>query len=403
MANEISTDSLKDMIEGNNNNSEENSKEINQRPLDIWENFMINLEKNIIFILFPVMLILSLFFVIFSDDKKDFFIGFEVITIAVFVYILYNIFREVPEKEQWLISVFKNYYVTWMPGLHLLLYPIMRIDHKVTIDATKVFDIFMEKDSHRLEFKNGSAGLVIKVMARAMDAYNATYEIKITNEEIQGIEIKEKDEGITKLPEIWMYLAAIKIEAAVRGVCGNLSIDDAIQAKAISSDDDKIEIDPEIIARAVRIASKSLVDYDIVIEQITFSAIALSKKIEEARDAIYIEEKAVEKQKWTLKKQQIEADGEVVKAEGINRALWKIVGDMEDSDGNTLKSKMSFGDAMQYTVVTEAVKHIGEVTVVNSGGGAAIPDSIASQVGAEFGVGFRAVKRGDKNKGDDIR
>ena len=389
--------------EGNSGSKTDNGpKTKNRKLLSDFESILLLLNQAILFGFFPLVIIVSSLFTIFVFKGNNILVGLVIIAIAITGYILYNTYKETPEKEEWLISVFKRYYITWLPGLHFLVRPIMKIDHKITINATKVFDIFMEEGSHKLEFTNGSAGLSIKVMVRALNSYKAAYEINITEEEIKAIELKEKDKGTTRLPERWMYFVAIKIEAVVRGVCGNLSIDDAIQAKAIDdSEGVEYEIDPEIIARAVRIATRSISDYDIEIEQITFSAVTLSPEIEKARDDIYIAEQDVLKQKQILEKQKIEADGAEVIADGIKRALWKSIEGMTDENGNTLKSKMSFADAMQFKVVMEAVKHIGDVTMISSGGGIDIPESIATQIGASFGVGFGATtKKNDKREKD---
>lgn len=384
------------------NDQEDSPRTKNIQKLSVFEEMLLLVNKVILFGFFPLVIIFSFLLRIFVFKGNNTLVGLIIIAIAITGYILYNTYKETPEKEEWLISAFKRYYITWRSGLHFLIRPIMRIDHKITINATKVFDIFMEEGSHKLEFTNGSAGLSIKVMARALNSYKAAYEINITEEEIRAIELKEKDKGTTRLPEIWMYFIAIKIEAAVRGVCGNLSIDDAIQAKAIDdSGGIEFEIDPEIIVRAVRIATSSISGYEIVIEQITFSAVTLSPEIEKARDAIYIAEQDVLKQKQILKKQKVEADGAEVIADGIKRALWKSIEGMTDENGNTLESKMSFADAMQFKVVMEAVKHIGDVTMISSGGGIDIPESIATQIGASFGVGFGATtKKNDKREKD---
>ncbi len=387
-----------------NEYSETGNKIKNERTLDRFDIILLTIEKYFILILLPLVIVVLFMLGMFSEERSDLLIGYGIVVVAIFVYIIFNLIRETPEKQQWLISVFKRYHVTWLPGLHLVWYPIMRIDYKVTIDSTKVLDVFMEEGSHKIEFDVGSAGLRIKVMIRATDAYKAAYDINLTDEDIRGIEVREEDRGNISLSEMWMYFAAIKIEDAVRGVCGKYTIDDAIKAKSIQdSQEGDDENKSALIAQCVVNANNSLKDYGIVAKQITFSAITLSPEIAKARDDIYIAQKDAEKQTKILEKQKVEADGEVVLADGKNRALWKIIGDMEDEEGNPLKSRMSFADAMQYIIVQEAVKHIGDVTVVSSGGSVSIPENIATQIGAEFGVGFGAVKRGDrkKEKGDD--
>ncbi|MDF1498191.1 MAG: SPFH domain-containing protein [Patescibacteria group bacterium] len=363
------------------------------KPLSSFEVILLGLNKIILLYLFPIVAIFSFLFAIFIYKGNNNLIGMGIIATGITGYFLYNIYKETPEKERWLISIFKRYYITWLPGLHLLIYPIMRVDHRITVDATKVFDIFMEEGSHKLEFKRGSAGLSIKIFARVKNPYKAAYEINITEEEIEGIELKERDKGITRLPERWMYFLAVKVEAAVRGVCGKYTIDDAIQAKA-----EGIELKDGIVKEAKEIAKNSTKDLEIEIEQIAFSAIILSPDLEKARDAVYIEEQAVEKQKQTLEKQRIEADGEEIRQDGVKRGLYKLISDLTDKNGNVVKeSDMTLGDAMQFEITRKTVDKIDGVTIINTGEDG-IPDKTAASFGAKFGVGFGATAEQKKHK-----
>ena len=376
---------------GGNGNSGKKAKKVEKiTELSFLEQVLLYLNETILFVLPLFIIIASLALAIFG--KNGSFTGLAIIVVGIMGYVLYNTFKETPEKEVWLISAFKRYYTRWLPGLHFLPYPIMRIDHKITINATKVFDIFMREGSHKLEFNNGSAGLSIKVLARAMNPYKAGYEISITDKEIDAIEIEEKDKGITRLPERWMYFTAVKVEAVARGICGNMSIDEAIQAKVFgdSEEETELRINSVIIEKVISIAIESLKDYEIKIEQITFSAITLSDDIEKARDAIYIEEQAVLKQEQTLKKQMVEAKGEKVRQEGIKKGLYELVSDQTDEKGNVLKkSDMTLGDAMQFELTKSLTTKVGDVTIISSGNDN-IPENTAASFGAKFGAGFNA-------------
>ena len=97
-----------------------------------------------------------------------------------------------------------------------------------------------------LDFKDDSADMTVEIRAKTTEAKKPTYRVIFTSSEIKTIEKDEIEKNNTLLPENWMYLARIRVEAAFRGVCGSKNLDDAIEA--VSKGEDPENMSQEVMA-----------------------------------------------------------------------------------------------------------------------------------------------------------
>ncbi|MFA6097190.1 MAG: SPFH domain-containing protein [Candidatus Paceibacterota bacterium] len=341
-------------------------------------------------------------------------IGLGIILLLPFAYAIYMkmIIVMVPEKKRYLLLAFKRYYKSLGPGLHLIVPYIMEVGRELTLAATKMFDIYMKTDSARLEFKGGTIGVNIKLICRAYDSYELGFGIYITDEEIAAIEKTERDMGFDKLPENWMYFAAIKAEAAIRGVCGRYTIDEAIEARSVGKQEVG-EFRAGIISKALDECNKSVEKYGIIFEQVAFSSIELPKKLEEARNKIQI---AVETKKEKDKLLEVAiVDAKIGEQEGLKtrNRLDAIASDEEikeeytdHADGNKKKSRvvgkkssgLSRADVMKWEASMEVAKSVDNISVLSGGKDESIPLEIAARMGAAFRTGSDSAARKEKQK-----
>lgn len=329
--------------------------------------------------------------------KNPTFLGMGIMGFGIVVYITSKMYRTVPQKQEWVIEIFGRYYKTWEAGLHFLIPGIMTVRGKITVDSTKIIKLFMRGDD-QLDFKDDSAELTVEIRAKTTESEKPTYQVIFTDDEIKTIEADEEKKGNTLLPEDWMYLTRIRVESAMRGICGQVNIDSAIES--ISSEHDLGENDAEattedknITQRAQDISNEVLEDYGIIIEEVLITNLKLSKETEAARREIHIEAKGVDKRKQILKQKEVEA--KMGKQEGlrIREELNEIIAPSTGKDDKEVPSGLNLSDAMNYKLGMKATEKIGNVTILSgSESDKNIPLDIAARFGAAFGTGNETVK-----------
>jgi regulator of protease activity HflC (stomatin/prohibitin superfamily) len=373
-----------------------------EKCVDEWDKE--GIEGSILFvveILITAVAMTSLFSLAVGLLKgNSLLFGIGIMILGVTVYIIWQMIYTVPQMQEWVIELFGRYYRTWRPGLHFLIPHIMTIRGKVTVKSTKVIKLFMRGDSE-LDFLDDSAELTVEIRAMALDPKCPTYRVIFTDDEIKAIEEEETQKGNTLLPERWMYFTRIRVESAVRGICGRFGIDDAIKSVSYAMEEGKIklEIDESIPESAKVITNEALKPYRIKIEEILITNIKLSEPTEKARREIQIEEKGIQKREKILEQKQVEA--EFGTQEGIRKRneLEAIIASIRDDAGSEIPSGLTRADAMKWLVAMKATELIDKVTILSGGKDEAIPSEIAARFGASFGVGTEAIKsNGDRNK-----
>ena len=341
-----------------------------------------------------IIVLLSIVFLVIGAMKSSILLGIGLIGFGFVIYIISKMWKTVPHKQEWIIEIFGRYYITWKSGLHFLVPGVMTIRGKVTVEATKMIRIFMRGDEDKLDFEDDSAEVTVEIRARATESFNPTYEIIFTPEEIMAIEDEEKKRGNVPLPENWMYLLLMRVEAALRGVCGGIKLDDAIKSiagetKTGSGVATKTELRKDISEEVESIVDSALKGrYGIDVEEILIRNIKLHKDTEGARRKIHLAEKSVLVEKQIVLQEKQKALQEQEKGGGIRDRLEAIIED----------TKLTRGDAMDFEISKEAVSKVGDVTVIGTGK----DKSSLSGVGAEFGAGFSATnKERDKKKRDE--
>jgi regulator of protease activity HflC (stomatin/prohibitin superfamily) len=326
--------------------------------------------------------------------ENPIFLGMGIMGSGIVVYIVLKIYRTVPQKQEWVIEIFGRYYTTWDPGLHFLIPGIMTVRGKVTVDATKMIRIFMRGDEDKLDFDDDSAEVTVEIRARATESYKPTYEVIFTSEEIMAIEDEERKKGNVPLPEYWMYLLLMRVEAALRGVCGGIKLDDAIKSIAKKTETGsgvttKLEVDKDISREVESIVDAALKGpYGIDVEEILIRNIKLHKDTEKARRDIHLAKKGVKVEEQVVLQEKQKALQEEQKGDGVRGRLEAIV----------KGTKLTRGDAMDFEIAKEAVSKVRDVTVIGTGEDRGAP----SRIGAEFGAGFGATyKKQDKKRGDE--
>lgn len=388
-------------------NKKEKAVEIKERKLEKHEYLMIEAAE----LLIMGMVGLGLGLIIYGLIK----INYSSIALGLILFfpVAYASYMEmiiilVPEKNIYMVSAFKKFYKALGPGFHIIVPLIMQIDRKLTINASKTFDIYLREGSDRLEFIGGSVGLKAKVVCRAMNAYGVGYEINITNEEIDAIEQLEKDKGLHKLPENWMYITAVIVEAAVRGVAGKYTIDEAIAATVIGEKNEKGEIKRSIILEAINEANNNLDQYGIEVEQLAFSAIDLGPDLEKALNKIQIEKKGVEVKEQKLRQAVI--DAKIGEQEGlkVKNRLDAIASDEQSTEeyeeGGRKKKRvvgkkpsgLTRADVMKWEAAMKTAESVDNISVLTGGKDEPIPLEVAARMGAAFKTGSDAVQRKEK-------
>lgn len=349
------------------------------------------IEAIILFAVQAGILIVAVFSVIFlvAGIKNPILLGMGIMGFGIVVYIVLKTYKTVPQKQEWIIEIFGRYYKTWEPGLHFLVPWIMTIRGKVTVDATKMIRIFMQGED-KLDFEDDSAEVTAEIRARTTESKKPTYEIVFTPEEVMAIEEEERKRGNISLPENWMYLLLMRVEAALRGVCGGIKLDDAIKSiaqKTETNDETATELALKDISRDVEsIVDTALKDrFGIDIEEILIRNIKLHKDTEKARRNIHLAEKSVLVEEQVVLQEKQKALQEQKKGEGTRNRLEAVIEGTE----------LTRGDAMDFEIATEVAGKVGEVTVIGTGDGKGTP----AKVGAEFGVGFgTGYKERDKKR-----
>lgn len=401
-------------LAGTDNGRKEEDRVRYQEPEELkwYEEAMILIAEAFFFITSIVGVVM----VFYGMLRNPVYIGYGILALIPIGYFIYTgqIIVQVPEKKVFMLSAFKKYYKTLNPGLHFIVPLVMKVDRELTVAATKVFDIYLRTGTNKLEFKDGSVGVAVKVFCKAYNPYKLGYGMSVTDEEIGGIEQQEIDKGFAKLPENWMYFAATKIEAAARGVSGRYTIDQAIEARSVGKKGEEGEFKEFIIGEIQDEANRGLESYEIVVEQIAFSSIELSPELEKARNQIQIEEKGVEVKKRKLKQAQIDASIKEQEGVGERRRLDAIVGDteiIEETEEGGVKIKkvvkkipsgMTRDQAMRYDIAKDTAKNIDSVTVLSGGDEkSSIAMETAARFGASFGTGLNAVKQREKKEPED--
>ena len=353
------------------------------------------IEAIILFIVIACISVIAVSSVIFLivGINNSTFLGMGIMGFGIVVYIALKMYRTVPQKQEWVIEIFGRFYTTWGAGLHFLIPGIMTIRKKVTVDATKMIPISMRGDDNKLNFEDDTAEVMVEIRARTLESYKPTYEIIFTDDEITAIEEKERIKSNVQLSEDWMYLLLMRVEAALRGICGRMKLDDAIKSSARKTETGsgvttEPEFNKDISSQVENIVNEALKDkYAIYVEEILIRNIKLHKDTEKARREIHIAEKCVKTEEQIVLQEEQKAIQEAKKGKGTRDRLEAIVKDTE----------LTRGDAMDFEIATKVAGKVKDVTVIGTGDGKGTP----AKVGAEFGVGFGAgYKERDKKRRD---
>ncbi|KAF5420377.1 MAG: Regulator of protease activity HflC, stomatin/prohibitin superfamily [Candidatus Methanocomedens sp.] len=322
------------------------------------------------------------------------FLGMGIMGLGIVVYIALKMYRTVPQKQEWVIEIFERYYTTWGPGLHFLIPGFMTIRNKVTVDATKMIKLFMRGDDNKLNFEDDTAEVTVEIRARTLESYKPTYGIIYTDDEIAAIEGEERIKSNVPLPEHWMYLPLMRVEATLRGICGRMKLDDAIKLSARKTETGsgvttESEFNKDISRNVENVVNAALkYKYAIDVEEILILNIKLHKDTEEARRKIHIAEKGIKVEEQVVLQEEQRALQEEKKGEGIINRLDAIIRD----------TPLTRSHAMDFEIAKEEASKVKDITVIRTGDG----KGTFSKIGAEFGVGFGArYKERDKKRGDE--
>ena len=308
-------------------------------------------------------------------------LGLGIMLLGLYVWFAMNMFLQVSEMKEVIIELFGEYYKTLKPGLHAIIPLVMKVRSIITVEATKMFEIFLRGDEDKLEFSNDSAEVTVHIRAKVTDSRKATYGMDFTSTEIKAIEKREKDKGNVAFPEYWMYMALFRTEAAVRGVCGKISIDEAIKSTAqVSKAGINLshQANVNISGDVQTVVDEALKEkYSIEIEEVLMKNIKLTPTTEAKRRERFLEEINVEIAE--LKKLQQEKEDQ-----GIRLGFDAI---RKDTD-------LSVGDILDWKLLMKAADKLDNVTIISGGEG----KDIATDMGSRFGAGFGAVTKDKKGR-----
>jgi len=372
------------------NESEKNEVEKKEKG---FGRIILPLIEILLFVGVIIMVRVLLIGIVEEDpSRRSIFLGPGIMLLGFYIWIAIKMFIQVPQMKEVIIELFGEYYKTLEPGLHAIIPWVMKERSMITVEATKMFEIFMRGDEDKLEFSNDSAEVTVHIRAKVTNSHDATYYIDFTDAEIEAIESKEKKRGNVIFPEDWMYLALFRAEAAVRGVCGNIGVDEAIKSTAqISAGEINLthQLNVNISTKVQEVVNKALTEkYSIDIEEILIKNIKLSEETEKKRREKFLESINVEIEKLKVeqaeqkKLQQEKAD------EGIRLGLDAIMKD----------TGLTVGDILDWKLLMKATEKLDNVTIISSGEG----KDISAEMGAKFGAGFGAVAR-DKMKKEELK
>lgn len=321
-------------------------------------------------------------FIIWIIEKdpglRSVLLGLGIMLLGFYLWIAIKGLVQVPQKQEWIIELFGEYYGTLAPGLHFIIPVIVTVRSKITVGSTKVIKLFM-RDDNQLDFEDDSAEMTIEIRAKTTEAKKPTYNVIFTDSEIKTIEADEIKKGNTLLPEDWMYLARIRVEAATRGVCGGLKLDDVIGAVSKEGDPNNIS---EKVKDIVDVLGDS---YGIDVEEILVTSIKLNKDTEEKRRKLHLEEKQLLIEK-VLVKQAIQ---KALQEEQTGVAIEKTVSAIIANDPSLTRKQ-----AMDFLINKIAAGNVAEIKMLSGGGG----DNLIATLGSFFGAGAEFGSSGSSKK-----
>ena len=334
-----------------------------------------------------------------DPGSRSVLLGLGIMLLGLYVWFAILAICQVPTPQEWPVELFGEYHRTLYPGLNFIIPGVEKVRSKITVGATRTIRIFMRGKEDKLDFTDDSAEVTVEIRAKVLGSYKPTYHIIFTGDEIRAIEEEEKQKGNVRLPENWMYLLMMRVEAALRGICGGMNLDDVIKsvARRVKTEaGEKVELELEFdkdVSRMVEIVVDAALKerYDIDVEEVMIKNVKLSEPTEKGRRAIQLAKKKVEVETVNvLKEEQIvrqtiqKALQDEQKGAGIQKMLDAIVADNPD---------LSRADAMDYLIRMKVAETVEDVNILSTGKEDDIPTDLGVRFGATFGLGSELGKK----------
>jgi len=236
-----------------------------------------------------------------------------------------------------------------------------------------------------------------------LESYKPTYHVIFTDDEIRAIEEEEKKKGNVRLPENWMYLLMMRVEAATRGICGGMKLDEVIKsvARRVETEAEmelELKFDKDVSRMIETVVNAALKErYGINVEEVMIKNVKLSESTEKARREIQLVEKKLEVEAVNARKEEqilLQTVQKALQGEqngvGIQKMLDAIVAGHPG---------LSREDAMDYLIKMKLVESVDSINILSTGKGDDIIESLATKFGATFGFGSKlAEEQRGKNK-----
>ncbi len=316
-------------------------------------------EKTIIFVtVFAVIFAIILIMILFFTPP-----GVKLVTIGIILTLAIYGFHTVPKPQYWIIEFLGDYWTEWRPGPHILFPGIMKVKSRISM-ATQLIELYMDEEN-KLDFQDDSAPTRLRIKVRPIDAFKATYEIQISPT------FKEKF-----APDLqdWECAVEEQVDSAARGVCGSISIDDAISA-TIKTHAETAEItspsDQNISDRIKEIVKYSLEKWGIILEDVLLTDIELNTETEKKRRELQHAKKDVsiaeQNQKKTVIDQKAIGMGEFEKI--------KIIAD---------KLSLNPDQVIAYILTNKLYDDLKTATIIatSEGGALNVPVNVAATMAA---------------------
>jgi len=273
------------------------------------------------------------------------------IIVIITLYLLKGI-RVIPKPNQAVIEFLGNYFGIWKPGIHLLLPLLMRIKSSIPCCSTVLVPLYLDGKDHngnersKLDFTDDSAEITAKVKVQVIDPFLATYQVTTKGG--------------------WQSLVEEQTDAAFRGICGAISIDEALKARAGTKteqvpkeiEDKRIEKEAKIIPQMIKErVTEELRNYGIKFEEVLIVDIKLSDVTERKRREIQEAKKQREIEEYNAQAAEKKGEGEGLKESSI---IYTIIKQIEEKTGKKLTPEQ----IMAYLKIGELDEAMNNSTII---------------------------------------
>jgi regulator of protease activity HflC (stomatin/prohibitin superfamily) len=309
-----------------------------------------------------------------GDDSFFSFVNktnFPFLGLFVFFLILIASYRSVPHNHNWTVEFLGEWFATWNAGPHFIFPFIEKVSGKVYM-GSHFIDLYTwsgegEERSIKIDFKDASAPVSLKLFLKIFSAHRAIYEV----DDFYG--------SIAK-----------KMDAGFRAFLGEQTLDDVIEKRA--------EINLQKIIDQDVTGSRLFKEWGAFIEGIALTDINLTPKVEEQRNKKLEATKKKEVAEIDIKTAEHQASAMKItkKAEGIGAG--------QEIIETASKSGLTNDQAAQYLMKQAYIKALSGKGILIAGSGG---DNFAS-IGSQFATGMKMVgeanfdeKDKDESKGGE--